>query len=389
MTLRVDNFYGTMMSAATREAMLSRRPGLRPLIITRSTFAGAGAKVGKWLGDNLRYVSWILLTIRHQLTHLHSEWSFYRLSIPGMLGFASIYQVPMVGSDTCGFGGNTTETLCARWATLGAFNPFYRNHNGDTSIPQEFYRWPLVTQAAKNAIDIRYRLLDYFYTAFHTQHTDGTPALQPLFFQYPQDTRTFDIQYQFFFGPSVLVSPVLEENSTAVEIYLPDDQFYNFFTYERVEGKGASISLMDVSYTEIPVHIKGGVVLPLRVESAYTTTDLRKKNFELVVASARDGSASGLLYLDDGVSIEQKTAPLEWTFEYSKGMLKAAGKGKHDVGKLKWAKVKILGVTEKPKTVEVDGKKIKDFRYDATSGVVSVTVGKALSNKSLKVELKN
>ncbi|USW53328.1 Putative glycoside hydrolase family 31, galactose mutarotase-like domain superfamily [Septoria linicola] len=304
--LDVHNLYGSMMSEASRTAMLARRSERRPLVITRSTFAGAGRSVGKWLGDNL------------------STWAQYRNSIQGMLNFASLFQVPMVGSDICGFGANTTETLCARWVSLGAFYTFMRNHNGDTSIPQEFYLWDTVAEAARNALDIRYRLLDYIYTGFHKQSVDGTPVLNPLWFLYPEDTNTFGTQLQFFYGDSLLISPVTEENSTSVTIYLPNDRFYNWGTWEVVEGEGKEVNLTDIAFTEIPIHVKGGSILPVRNKAGYTTTETRKSPFEIIVAPGRDGKASGSLYLDDGDSLVQ-AATSEITFEYANGELVVGG----------------------------------------------------------------
>lgn len=239
------NLYGAMMSETSRQAMLARRPGLRPMVITRSTFAGSGRQIGHWLGDNV------------------ADWDNYLLSVKGILDFGALFQVPMVGADVCGFGGVTNVLLCARWATLGAFSPFYRNHGNLDSPPHEFYRWPLVTQAAQNAIAIRYKLLDYIYTAMYDQSQSGTPLVQPMFFAYPDDAQTNSLQYQYLYGPGVMVAPVTVENSTTAQIYLPDDVFYDYYTHETVRGSGNMIE-KEVSYDSIQLYYKGGSIIAER-----------------------------------------------------------------------------------------------------------------------------
>ncbi|KAL2864532.1 Alpha/beta-glucosidase agdC [Aspergillus lucknowensis] len=300
------NLYGSMMSSLSREAMLHRRPEKRPLVITRSTFAGAGSQVAHWLGDNA------------------STWEKYRISIAQMLAFASIFQVPFVGSDVCGFSANTTEQLCSRWAMLGAFSPFYRNHNEYGMIGQEFYRWELVAEAARKAIEIRYQMLDYVYTLFYRQTVTGEPWLLPLFFAYPDDPKTYGIDLQFFYGDALLVSPVTEENSTSVDAYFPDDLFYDWYTGRPVRGRGEVVTLTDISYTDIPLHVRGGSIIPVRASSANTTAELRKQPFRLIIAPGLDGRASGVLYLDDGESLNQP-ATLDVTFTYENGRLSFDG----------------------------------------------------------------
>ena len=263
-----------------------------------------------------------------------------------------MFQVPMVGADVCGFGGNTTEELCARWAALGSFYTFYRNHNEIDFRPQEFYHWPTVAESARKAIDTRYKLLDYIYTAFHRQSKTGEPFLQPLFYLYPEDEKTFVNDLQFFYGDAILVSPVTEQGRNSVNAYFPDDIFYDWHTGAPVRGHGATITLHNITVTDIPVHIRGGNVVPVRSSSAATTTDLRKKGFELTIAPGLDGKAEGSLYLDDGDSVEQpKTS--EITFEYADGTLRIDGTFGYDAEAVVEA-VTVLGEKGTKKEVHVE-----------------------------------
>ncbi|KXN85442.1 Alpha/beta-glucosidase agdC, partial [Leucoagaricus sp. SymC.cos] len=289
--------------------------------------------------------------------------------------------------------GNTTETLCARWAMLGAFYPFMRNvgpsvfsppslclhslqHNSDAPISQEFYVWDTVAQAVRNAINTRYRLLDYLYTAFHQAHLDGTPVLHPLWFKYPKDTNTFPIDLQFFFGDSVLVSPVTQENSTSVDVYFPKDIFYDFATPTPVEGTGSTVTLNNINFTTIPLHIKGGAVLPLRVQSTKTTTALRK-DFEFVVAPGQDGTASGQLYMDGGESITQRSTTLV-KMDLKGAKLDVRGSFGFATG-VNVARVRSLNVQSKPMTIGVNGKSVgaSDVAYDSSNKILDVTVNLA------------
>ncbi|KAK0561739.1 hypothetical protein OC844_003052 [Tilletia horrida] len=311
----VHNLFGLAFSKATKAAMQARRPGKKTFIINRATFAGSGRFSGHWLGDNL------------------STWRQMRQSVAQMLNF-QMYGMPVVGADICGFGGNTTETLCARWAALAIFAPFYRNHNDIAGRPQEFYRFNLTTQSAIKTLDIRYRLLDAMYTTLHTAEQDGSPALEPLWYRWPADNNTFAIENQYLgLGGAVLVSPVYEENSTSVSAYLPNDRFYELDTWTPVDGNGTWVNFTDVPFDTVPLHLRGGVVLPMRSQSANVTKVLRTRDFTLVVAPARparnatEGDAQGELYLDDGESLEpSETSLLNFTYTGAERRLTVDGK---------------------------------------------------------------
>ncbi|XP_048487730.1 lysosomal alpha-glucosidase-like [Plutella xylostella] len=276
------NLYSITESIATNFAMTELR-GSRPFIISRSTFVGSGRHAGHWSGD------------------VASAWHDMRMSIPEMLAF-SLFGVPLMGADICGFRGNTTVELCTRWMQLGAFYPFSRNHNSDTSIPQDpASLGPVVLEASIRILRVRYSLLPLYYTLFWRAKDSGATVARPLFAEFPTDPLTHDIDTQFMIGPSIMIAPILQPNTTSTQAYLPGDLPWLVLTTEKkVPNKYATI------HEHGTVLVRPGSIVPLQTPSprvpvsTYTT---RSEPLQLAVLEDSSGKAYGELYWDDGDSL--------------------------------------------------------------------------------------
>ncbi|XP_013409300.1 maltase-glucoamylase, intestinal [Lingula anatina] len=286
----VHSLYGHSMAMSSYDVLRKLVPSKRPLVLTRSTFAGTGKYAVHWLGDNA------------------SQWPHLAWSIPGMLEF-NLFGFPYVGADICGFWGDTTEELCTRWMQVGAFYPFSRNHNAQNYPRTDGFKdqdpavfgEPLVSRA-RDVLNTRYKLLPYLYTLFHYAHTEGSTVARPLLHEFPGDPTTYDIDTQFMWGAAFLISPALKEKQVEVKAYLPKARWYDYFTGQEILGTGQHVTLR-TPLDHINLHVRGGYVIPWQ-EPANTTVISRTKPMGLIVAVDEHSQASGQLFWDDGESYE-------------------------------------------------------------------------------------
>ncbi|MEE6501195.1 hypothetical protein FKM82_004095 [Ascaphus truei] len=279
----VHSLYGWSHAKPTYDA-LRNLTGERGIVVSRSTYPSAGQWVGHWLGDNT------------------AAWSQMDASIIGMMEF-SLFGISYTGADICGFFENTTYNLCARWMQLGAFYPYSRNHNGI-----EFRRQDPVSfderfkNLSRNVLNIRYRLLPYLYTLMFDAHTEGSTVIRPLLHEFVADKTTWDVYKQFLWGPAFMISPVLEDNQSSVNAYIPNTRWYDYYTGLQMKERGKWVTL-PAPLEHINLHVRGGYIIPWQ-EPANNTFYSRKKFMGLIVALDDNGEAQGNVFWDDGQSID-------------------------------------------------------------------------------------
>lgn len=142
--------------------------------------------------------------------------------------------------------------------------------------------------------------MPYIYTiAAETYFSDYT-MMRPLIMDFPNDSKSFNIDDQFMFGPHLLICPVTEYKARSREVYLPEGTgWFNLFTGKFSEG-GNTI-LADAPLSNIPVYIKEGSVLPWGPEIQYAMEDTDQP-LTICIFAGKNGSFT--LYEDEGVNYQ-------------------------------------------------------------------------------------
>ena len=299
----------------------------RVFIMTRSSYAGQqhyGSNM--WSGD------------------VNSSWDMLRKQVPAGLSY-SLTGNPNFNTDIGGFfcgsyntrGGGSAprnpqfQELYVRWMQYGLFCPVFRSHGADA--PREIWQFGKkgepVYDAIEKQIRLRYRLIPYLYSTAWQVTSNNDSYMRPLFSDFANDKKVWNLTDEFMFGRSILAAPIVNPQYTEEKIirtdamtgwdrqnatdgsnngaidftatktatkYLPKGAtWYDFWTGKYYAG-GQDVTL-ETSLDRVPMFVRAGSILPLGPEMQYVG-EKAWDNLELRVYPGADGKFT--LYEDEG-----------------------------------------------------------------------------------------
>lgn len=84
--------------------------------------------------------------------------------------------------------------------------------------------------------DVRIAMHDYVKQLFDEAHTNGSPLIRTMFYEFPEDEKCWELDDQYMFGDKYLVAPILRLNQFEREVYLPAGDWKLTSTGETYAG---------------------------------------------------------------------------------------------------------------------------------------------------------
>jgi alpha-D-xyloside xylohydrolase len=295
--------YPLMVNRTVYEGLRKDVPNKRVMLLTRNAFLGQQRYASAvWSGD------------------VGNDFATLRREIVAGLGY-SASGMPYWTSDTGGFfrPGTTQFTDQAyherllRWLEFSTFTPLMRIHGWLT--PTELWLYgPTVETVARKYLDLRSRIVPYLYSEAAQVTLHGSTLLRPLVMDFPNDRTAVEQNFEYMFGKSLLVAPVVTAGAQQSQVYLPETLggWYDFWTEQHLAGgKSAEV---DTPIDRIPLFVPSGSILPLGPVKQYVEQK-PDDPIELRVYPGKD--AAFTLYQDEGTNYNYEkgqfsTIALKW-----------------------------------------------------------------------------
>jgi alpha-glucosidase (family GH31 glycosyl hydrolase) len=219
---------------------------LTPVTFSRAGYAGSGAVPCHWAGDE------------------DSTWEGFRASITAGLS-AGASGVFFWGWDLGGFSGDVpTPELYLRSAAAAALSPIMQYHsefNHHLVPSRDRTPWNVaertgdadVVNLFRGFTELRRRLIPYLAAEGRRAVSERRPLMRALLFDVHDDERIWKFPYQYLLGNALLVAPVCEEGATTWKVYLPEGEWIDAWSGERLPGR--TVVERPVPLDEIPLFI--------------------------------------------------------------------------------------------------------------------------------------
>ncbi len=161
--------------------------------------------------------------------------------------------------------------LLIRWYQFAVYSPVLRMH-GDrgpynipalddrdwgggylhTGQPNELWSYGEDNyKIMKNYYNIRINMHDYIKKLYEEAHTNGSPLIRTMFYEFPDDKKCWEIKDQYMFGDKYLVAPILHLNQFERDVYLPEGTWTLTSTGEKFNGGQTVTAAAPVEYTPV------------------------------------------------------------------------------------------------------------------------------------------
>ena len=264
------NLYPLRYNKAVAE--ITKKTTGENIIWARSAWAGSQRYPLHWGGDAENTDQGMAAELRGGLSFGLSGFSFW-------------------SHDAGGFVSQATDNLYLRWLAFDMLTSHSRCHG---TSPKEPWNYGEEFMNEFRAIDeLKYKLMPYVYAQAKDSSEHGLPMVRALFIEYPDDPGSWNVDDEYLFGSSILVALLMEEGSTARNVYLPPGSWIDYQTGKSHDGGWQKI---EAGKLPVVMLVRDGTVLP-QIKLAQSTLQMDWSQLDLVVFAKDAPIAKGLVYL--------------------------------------------------------------------------------------------